>query len=112
MKNKIITTVSLLFLAGCASVQLLTPGQSDVERVKTKYPDYTLAELNQGKILYEENCGNCHSLKKPSSESEQEWNKIVPEMAKKADKKGIKIDPKQQELILKYLITMSTAGNK
>jgi hypothetical protein len=50
MKNKILTIASILFLAGC-SIQLMTPTQSDVDRVKTKYPDYTLAELNEGKAL-------------------------------------------------------------
>jgi mono/diheme cytochrome c family protein len=108
MKNKIIATATILFLAGC-SVQLMTPTQSDVERVKTKYPDYTLAELNEGKALYEQNCGSCHGLKKPSSEPEGEWKEIVPEMTEKANKKGAKIDARQQELILKYVITMSNA---
>jgi mono/diheme cytochrome c family protein len=110
MKNRILTATAILFLAGC-SVQLMTPTQSDVDRVKTKYPDYTLTELNEGKALYEQNCGNCHGLKKPSSEPEEEWKEIVPEMVEKAKRKGAKIDARQQELILKYAITMSNAAS-
>jgi mono/diheme cytochrome c family protein len=111
MKNKIIITAAVLFLASCATtVQLLSPGQADVDRVKAKYPDYTLAQLNQGKALYEQNCGNCHKLKNPSSEPEEEWNKIVPEMTKKANKKGANINAQQQDLILKYVVTMGSAG--
>jgi mono/diheme cytochrome c family protein len=109
MKNKILILATILFLASC-SVQLMTPMQSDVDRVKTKFPDYTLAELNEGKALYEQNCGNCHGLKRPSSEPEAEWKEIVPEMVQKANRKGSKIDTRQQELILKYVITMSNAG--
>ncbi|MFL5728692.1 MAG: c-type cytochrome [Cytophagaceae bacterium] len=111
MKSKVVAALSLFFLASCAAVQLATPAQTDVNRVKTKYPDYTLAQLNDGKALYEKNCANCHALKNPSSRNEEEWKQIVPGMTKKANKKGAAIDAAQQELILRYVITMSLAGN-
>ena len=111
MKNKSIILLCSLILASCAASQVMMPSQTDVNRVSAKYPNYTLAELNQGKALYEKNCGNCHGLKKPTSRDEAQWNHIVPEMVEKANKKAGKeeITAKDQELIIKYLVTMGSA---
>jgi mono/diheme cytochrome c family protein len=111
MKKKSIVILSMILASCGASKLLFTPSQSDVDRVATKYPGYTLAELNQGKSIYEQNCGSCHGLKSPSSETEAEWNHIVPEMTGKTNKKAGKevINAKDQEILLKYLITMSSA---
>jgi cytochrome c5 len=110
MKHKSILILSLI-LASCGAAKLLTPTQSDVDRVVVKYPGYALSELNQGKIIYEQNCGNCHGLHDPSSRTETQWNNIVPGMTKKANKKAGKevINIEDQQTLLKYLITMSSA---
>jgi cytochrome c5 len=90
------------------SVKLMVPAQSDVDRVSGKYPGYSLAELNADKTLYETTCNRCHRLKNPTSRSEAKWDKIVPEMIARLNRREGKevIDAKQQESILKYLITM------
>lgn len=87
------------------------PNQADIDRVQEKFPGYTLAELNEGRKLYESNCNLCHGLKKTASESEEEWRKIVPPMVQKANKKnGNAIDAAGEEKILRYVVTMSLAG--
>jgi len=106
--KKIKFIVIAVLLAGCFSAKLVTPTQSDVDRVTAKFSDYSLVELNNGKMLYEKNCGTCHGLKSPTSETEENWKKIVPSMSKKVNKKSIVLDDKAQESILRYLITMST----
>jgi len=86
------------------------PTQMDVDRVQTKFPGYTLNELMDGKQLFESNCNLCHGLKKLTSESEEEWRKIVPPMVKKANKKnGNLLDAVAEDKILKYVITMGPA---
>ena len=86
------------------------PTQADVDRVQTKFPGYTLEDLNEGKKLYETNCALCHKLKKPSAESEEEWRKVVPPMVKKANgKNNNALDAKAEEKILRYVITMGPA---
>ena len=115
--KKLIILVAIIIVAGCISKKTTTsavdknnPTQADVDRVKLKYPDYTLSELHNGKTLYEKHCGTCHSLKKPASEPEQEWNKIVPKMVVKVNKKeGNVLDTKAEESILRYVVTMTTA---
>ncbi len=106
MKRTIIISAMIL-LAGCATVKLITPTQADVDRVLSKYPGYSLAELNEGKMNFEHRCTQCHKLKNPASRTEEQWNKIVPRMVQKANKKSEVIDAKTKDSILRYLVTMS-----
>jgi len=101
----------LITAATACSVKLIAPAQSDIDRVHDKYPGYSLSELNEGKALFEQTCNRCHRLKNPASRDEDGWKKIVPVMIKRLDKKEGKqvIDDRQQESILRYLITMSSA---
>lgn len=103
-----------LYLIGCGaskkSVSTPIATQADVDRVQTKFPGYSLVELNEGRTLFEKHCGNCHGLKRPDSQSEENWQKIVPRMAKKVNKKeGNVLDSRGEDLILKYVITMGPA---
>jgi cytochrome c5 len=110
MKKSLII-LFLTVLTACGTVKLAAPQQSDVNRVSAKYPGYNLAELNDGKTLFQQTCDRCHRLKNPTSRDENKWSEIVPKMIGKLNKKEGKtvIDPQQQESILKYLITMSSA---
>lgn len=107
MKKAIYLSIGVLAV-GCAITKNTGPTQSDVDRVASKFPNYSLAELNEGKQLYENNCGLCHALHKPTSLDEQGWRKIVPPMVSKTNKKtGNTLDAKAEEKILRYVITMS-----
>jgi len=101
----------IVFLAACSSAKLLTPAQSDVDRVSSKYPGYTLTDLNNGKTLFQQTCNRCHALKDPTSRNEDKWKVIVPTMIGKLNKKKGKtvIDDQQQQSITRYLVTMSAA---
>lgn len=102
----------LISIFTACSVKLIAPAQSDVERVSAKYPGYTLTELNGGKALFEQTCSKCHKLKNPASRNEDKWKKIVPKMMAKLNKKEGRqvLDDRQQESILKYIITMNLAA--
>jgi cytochrome c len=104
----------LLMLAACSTVKLVQPTQTDVDRGVQKYSNLTLADLNQGKTIYEKECALCHGLKNPASKNEEKWKKIVPDMVQKVNKKKgkVAIDTKSEEILLQYLITMSTAPAK
>lgn len=113
MKKFVILSLAL-YIVGCsASKNVVALSQSDVDRVQDKYPGYTLAELNEGKVLYEKHCGNCHGLKALNSQTEEGWQKIVPPMVKKVNRKeGIEIGARGEDLILKYAVTMGPAKAK
>jgi len=104
--RKYLVVLASVILAGCFAAKKSIPSQADADRGAAKFPGYTLAELNEGKTLYENNCGTCHSLKKPSSESEAEWRRIVPAMVKKVNKNKVVLDAHSEELILRYVVTM------
>lgn len=105
-KSYLLLTTALLFI-GCSTVKLAAPTQADADRIKTDYPDITLEKLVEGKGLFEQKCSMCHALKKPQKQTAEAWGRIVPEMTQKANKKEIRINPEQQDLILKYLVAMS-----
>ena len=108
--KKTLIILSIGVLTAC-SPKLITLTQSDAERVSQKFAGITLAELNEGKALFEQNCNKCHELKNARKKSEENWKKIVPAVAQRANKKAGKevIDSKTQDLILKYLVTETTA---
>ena len=105
-KAKTLTFLTALILIGCKTTQLLTPTEGDVERGQAKYSDYTLHQLTQGKALYEQHCQSCHNLKNPSSRTEEEWKGIVPRMSKLVNKNAMVLKHAEQELILRYVVTM------
>ena len=108
--KKALVFACVVVLASCASSKLATPTQKDVDRVHAQYPNYTLADLTQGKTLYTQHCGQCHKLENPMAKTAEQWNGIVPAMVKKVNKKeGNALGAKEQDLILKYVLTMRSA---
>lgn len=108
--QKSIVIITGILLTACATSRLMTPTQADADRIQIKYPGYTLAELNQGKSLFEKHCGTCHAYQKPASHSEEEWTKIVPGMSQKVnEKEGNVLDAKASDMILRYVLTMRGA---
>jgi cytochrome c5 len=100
---------SMALIAGCVTATVLTPSQSDVNRVQNKFPGYTLADLHRGQSLYEANCKRCHALQDPASKTEAQWNVIVPAMVKKVNKNSTVLDQQAEEDIRRYVITMGSA---
>jgi cytochrome c5 len=106
--KKFIIIISSVALAGCfASKKVVTPTDADVARGAAKFSGYTLADLTEGKKLYEANCGSCHALKKPTAENEATWRREVPVMVKKVNKNSMVLDAHAEEMILRYVVTMS-----
>jgi cytochrome c5 len=111
MKTKsIFLFFAIAFFAAC-STQLLNLTQADADRGAVKFEGTTLESLNQGKAIFEANCNRCHGLKNPSSKNEEQWNTIVPQMVKKVNKLvgSEEINPRKQELLRRYLVTMSSS---
>jgi cytochrome c5 len=118
-KSVIIVALGLVFI-GCATRKpkqapptpapvpaAAEPIPSHMDRVLASYPNYSLTAFNEGKTLYETNCATCHMLHDPRTQNEFAWNEIVPDMVKKANRKGSTIDSTQQDLILKYVVALS-----
>ena len=112
MKSTLLLVIAIVMVASC-SPKTKAPTSSlnpDVERMQSKYPGYTNEQFTAGQNLYESNCGSCHKLKPLKAMDEAGWNRIVPPMVAKVNKKaGSEIlDKEKQEAILRYLVTMAT----
>jgi cytochrome c5 len=109
MKIFFLLVAGSALIASCTMSKSAAPSQARVDSVADKFPGYTLADMTKGKELYVSNCQTCHQLAKPDSETESEWNHIVPEMVQKTNNKAGKdvLDAEGEKLILRYLITMS-----
>ena len=97
----------IVFATACTATKLITPSQADADRGSQKFQGYTLSQLDQGKAIYESHCNKCHRYKVPQSRDETKWDKVIPEMAKKA-----KLNSSEEDLVLKYVVTMSTNPGK
>ena len=91
--------IAILILLYCCTPKLLPPTEADATRTKS-----SLSSLQQAHTLYINKCGACHALKLPTSETEEGWKKIVPDMAKKA-----KLSAAEEDLILHYVLAMREA---
>lgn len=107
--KKVFVLATLVFAIACGTSKVATETavpagmtQADADRAAVKFPGTTLADLEKGKTTYEANCGKCHKLHAPSSRNEEAWRKVVPPMAKKS-----KLDATSEDLVLRYVVTMS-----
>lgn len=119
MKTFLLTSALFVTLAACSSKKAVTttaplPPADPVVLGAQKFPGYTHADYTQGKSIYEGHCGNCHNLKNPSSRDEKEWRHEVADMAPKANRKAgsLVIGDKEQELIVRYLVSAGSAANQ
>ena len=89
----------LLAIVGCAPRTPPAVTASDADRAHVE-----IAELQQGRTLLVQKCGNsCHVTPMPSQHSAAEWPAKLDEMAGRAH-----LQPIQRALIEKYLVTMAS----
>lgn len=93
--------------AACTS-SLPHANEQHAEWAAQRWPGVGIAELEQGRNLYVQNCSGCHMLRDPKSQPPDKWPEDVEEMRVKM---GGRLSEADAELIERYLITMSaTAG--
>lgn len=92
--NKLILLFTIIACAACSS-QLYIPTEVNVNKVETA----SLSELQKGHDLFQNNCGKCHKIPKPDNHTNQQWVKILENMAPKA-----KLSTEQSDLVYKYIV--------
>jgi len=81
---------------GSDTSALYTPTSADVTATAT------LLELQQGRVLYIDNCNACHQLVSPDTYSSSDWRSILSNMAPRTN-----LSPSEVQLVTKYV----TRGN-
>ena len=89
----------ILFISSIG-ILLLACSPKNVEIVKIERTPIMAptADLAQGFELYQSNCGACHELKNELDYSKEQWQVILPKMAKEAH-----LDAKQEKSISNYV---------
>jgi hypothetical protein len=67
----------------------------------------TLADLERGRSLYVQKCGNCHALRAPQSLAPEQWR---PEIEKMRTQQGVRLKSEETEDINRYLAVMSASA--
>lgn len=65
--------------------------------------NYTEAQMQEGKKIWEASCDKCHKLFQPESHSVKAWERILPRMSKKA-----KLEEQQRGLVRAYILAHAT----
>lgn len=106
--KKLTILFAIALLVAC-SPKVTKPAQtSEAEKPKIQFSDEQMAELNKGKLIYDQYCGLCHPAKKVTSRSAEAWKAVVPRMVVKVNKKTGKesIGQADEQVMLNYLTTM------
>ena len=89
MKKYIIITsvlASITLATACSSTKKTTASKRSGSEKETeiKVPNYTVAELEEGKGIWEAKCDRCHKLYSPESYTKTKWEGILPRMNKRS----------------------------
>ena len=83
MKKNTLFAIAILLMGCAASKIALTDVESaNYKYAKTKFTDYSKEMFVQGKTINTNNCLKCHKQKDPIKFTEEQLNKIIPNMAK------------------------------
>jgi cytochrome c5 len=105
--KKLSILAAIALLVAC-SPKVTKPAETAVDRPKVQFTDEQMAELNKGKLIYDQYCGLCHPAKKVDSRSTEAWKAVVPRMVVKVNKKTGKesIGQADEQVMLNYLTSM------
>lgn len=92
-------TVFVLFLFSCATkTKIVSEVKPEVISNEFVTESSESDIVKRGSLLYENNCGNCHSLPKTNEYTLEDWKPILDRMQKEA-----KISDQEKEDIFFYI---------
>jgi mono/diheme cytochrome c family protein len=81
---KVLLLISVVFTLWYCSAKVLPPTTSELIQFKQINPEVDTSSITKGYDIYARSCHKCHGLKTPGNFTNEEWNKILPTMAKRA----------------------------
>lgn len=105
--KKIYIIALVIGIASCTASKLTVPTQADADGAQMSFPGATLADISNGKGLYEQHCQSCHGLKTVTDYSVQAWHDIVPRMVVQCNRKASgSVSENDGRLILMYVTSV------
>lgn len=102
--KRLLTIFSLMFtsvlLTECTPKKTASGEMSPEQKVADVKKNYTEAQLEEGKVLWQNNCAQCHKLFEPESRSVDKWEKILPNMSMRA-----KLNDQQAAMVRAYILS-------
>ncbi|MBK6833338.1 MAG: cytochrome c [Bacteroidetes bacterium] len=84
------------------------PGQEELSAINIKYPDASLAKLQEGYLIYTQGaCIQCHGTVSIYSHDEEQWKNIIDDMAQRA-----KISDLEKDAVYKYVFSIKSTQGK
>lgn len=84
------------------------PGTEELKAIQTRNPNVTMANLNEGYLLYTKGaCINCHGPDNIYKHSEKRWVSILDDMAQKAN-----ISTSQKAAVYAYILAIKDTQGK
>jgi mono/diheme cytochrome c family protein len=99
---KLFLLLSGIFALWYCSPKVLPPTSSELNQLKQSNPAVDTSNIARGYDLFARNCNKCHGLKNPANFTIEQWNSILPKMAKRT-----KLTPDEVELVHTYVTTFS-----
>ena len=93
IKKTVIITAIMVFSLACSTQK------EQVQTIPNSKPKVPFTPIvNEGKLIYEKNCANCHGLYNPTDFNAEQWRPILLSMQKNAN-----ISDEEREKIFDYL---------
>ena len=80
----IILLLPVVFIQCKSSKVSTTSGMLEETKVETIKKNFTAAQMEEGRILWQDRCDNCHKLFKPESYTVNRFDKVLPRMTKRS----------------------------
>lgn len=94
----------VLIMSRCATKTSKAITAGPVPTPEQMMTEYTVAQLDKGKSIWENNCNKCHKLFEPESRIPEKWNNVLKRMIPRA-----KLDMEEGKLVRAYLIANARA---
>ena len=97
--------LSTITLAQCTSKKAASNNMSEAEKVADVKKNFTQAQIDEGKVLWQSSCGKCHKLPQPDAYTVSKFDRVLPRMIKKA-----KLTDEQGAKVRAYLVANAKMG--
>lgn len=95
--------ILLTILTSCTpkTTPAVVPNTPETPKITAEAETNSAERLALGKTIYDNSCGKCHDLPKPTDHSAQDWVGIMNWMAPKAN-----LNEEQKQMVYDYVVSV------